>query len=114
MIILDPCEKVNPLIETPNIAQALGCIYYDINISEQTHLSELWGSQRAGVRLTLKKGTPKIPSKSIFPYPNRYIFRRKKNFCHRIRYRKFFGKVRHEKALERRKCWAILTPSKVF
>ena len=41
----DPCEKVNPLIETPKVAQALGCIYYDFNIPEQTHLSELLGWQ---------------------------------------------------------------------
>ena len=42
---------------------------------DDSFICECHPSQPAGVRLTIKKGTPKIPSKSIFPHPNRYEFR---------------------------------------
>ena len=57
-----------------------------------------------------KKGASKIPSKSIISYPNRYVLWQKKNFCHRIRYSKFFLKFFHKKLVETTVCGGILTP----
>ena len=71
-------------------------------------------SQRAGVRLTKKKGASKIPSKSIISYPNRYVLWQKKIFCHRIRCSKFFLKFFHKKLVETTVCGAILTPVMEF
>ena len=51
--------------------------------------------QRAGARLTQKKVASKIPSKSIFSYLNGYISSQKFLFCHRIRYTKFFLKLKN-------------------
>ena len=49
------------------------------------------------------KGASKIPSKSIISHPKRYIFGWKNNFCHRIRYIKFFLNFWSKKSSK----WAI-------
>ena len=67
-------------------------------------------TQRAGVRLTIKKGTSKIPSKSIIHIPIDMFYGKKKISAIESATVIFFLKFFHNKLVETTLCGAILTP----
>ena len=82
------CQKNATLNKAFSIRSCQNTLFSDNSVPYHPFLTRtsftqvIGAAQRAGARLTQKKGASKIPSKSIFPYPNRYISRQKILFCH--------------------------------